>query len=90
MEALPEQQRPFRVCEACGRLTPTNTPWCVECGAASPRVLAEEIERRDEQRFATVFFSRSTAATWAFIGANLAVFALMLVYARGDFMASAA
>jgi membrane associated rhomboid family serine protease len=87
MESLPDQQRPFRMCDACGRLTPTNAPWCVECGAASVQALAEEKSRRDEQRFAEAFFARGTFMTWALLGANLAVFALMMSYTDGDIRA---
>jgi membrane associated rhomboid family serine protease len=88
MEPSPDQERPFRVCEACGRLTPSSAPWCVECGAASVEALAEEQARREERRFAEAFFARGTPMTWALLGANVGVFALMMSYTGGDYMAS--
>lgn len=78
------QQRPFRVCPACGQLTPGNRPLCVVCGEPSVEAMAEAVERADEERFASTFFARGAPATWAFIGANVAVYALM-VFLSGAF-----
>lgn len=80
MEA-PTNQRPYRVCDSCGRLTPTTTPWCVECGVASKEALEIELERQDEQRFAAAFFSRNVWMTWAFLAANVGVFVFMVLWA---------
>jgi membrane associated rhomboid family serine protease len=44
--------------------------------------MAEAVEHENEQRFARVFFTRGTPATWALIGANVAIFALMAYVAR--------
>ena len=77
----PTNQRPYRVCEACGRLTPTSSPWCAECGVASEAALELEQERQDEHQFAEAFFSRNVWITWAFVGANLFVFAMMVLWA---------
>jgi membrane associated rhomboid family serine protease len=74
--------RPFRVCPACGGRTPSHLPVCIECGAASVQAMAEARERDDEQRFARTFFTRGTPATWALIGANAAVFVLMSLVAK--------
>jgi membrane associated rhomboid family serine protease len=60
----------------------------VECGAASVEALAEEQARREERRFAEAFFARGTPMTWALLGANVGVFALMMSYTGGDYMAS--
>src|SRR5262244_514593 len=76
------QERPFRVCPSCGKLTPSHLPRCIECGQQSVQAIAEARERDDEQRFARTFFTRGTPATWALIGANVAVFVLMSVVAR--------
>jgi rhomboid protease GluP len=73
----PNQERPFRVCPACGSLTPRPSPRCVVCGEPSVQAMAEEIERVQERRFAQVVFARATPVTWILIGANVAVFALM-------------
>src|SRR5688572_5531635 len=73
------QQRPFRVCPACGQLTPANRPLCVMCGEPSVEAMAEAVERADERRFADAFFARGAPATWAFIGANVAIYALMVL-----------
>ena len=73
----PDQPRPFRVCPECGRLTPSSSPHCVMCGAVSAQAMAEQVERENERRFAEAFFRRGTSATWALIGANVAVFLLM-------------
>jgi membrane associated rhomboid family serine protease len=76
------KERPFRVCESCGRLTPKHLPRCVECGEASVQAMAEEAERASEERFARAFFTRGAPATWALIGANVAVFVLMFAVAK--------
>ena len=81
------QQRPFRVCPACGQLTPANRPLCVMCGEPSVEAMAEAEERADEERFASAFFARGASATWAFIGANVAVYALMVAVARDSGLA---
>ena len=47
-----QEQRPFRVCEACGRLTPSGAAWCSYCGDASQPLLEAEVERQNERRFA--------------------------------------
>jgi membrane associated rhomboid family serine protease len=77
MEQSPTVQRPFRVCPACGQPTPANRPFCVVCGEPAVRAMAEEAEREHEERFANTYFARGTAATWALIGANVAVYMLM-------------
>lgn len=82
MQQESEVRRPFRMCPACGRLTPSNNPSCVECGEGSVRALAEQIEHENEQRFARRFFGHGTPATWALIGANVAVFVLMAIVAK--------
>jgi membrane associated rhomboid family serine protease len=73
----PNQERPFRVCPACGSLTPRPSPRCVVCGEPSVQAMAEEVERVQERRFAQVVFARATPVTWILIGANVAIFALM-------------
>jgi rhomboid protease GluP len=82
METPTKQERPFRMCSACGRLTPTHLPRCVECGEPSVQAMAEAVEREHEQRFARAFFTRGTPATWALIGANVAIFVLMALVAH--------
>src|SRR5215203_4013989 len=83
MESSPSsKERPFRMCPACGRLTPSHLPRCVECGEPSVQAMAEAVELEDEQRFARTFFMRGTPATWALIGANVAVFILMTFVAK--------
>lgn len=83
MEPTPQpKERQFRVCDACGRLTPSNLPRCVECGEASAQAVAEAAERASEERFARSFFTRGAPATWALIGANVAIFVLLASIAR--------
>jgi membrane associated rhomboid family serine protease len=83
MEQPPSShERPFRVCPSCGKRTPSHLPVCIECGQPSVQAMAEARERDDEQRFARAFFTRGTPATWALIGANVAVFVLMAVVAK--------
>ena len=72
-------RRPFVVCPSCGRLTPGDVAHCVECGEPMAAIVAAVAEQRDEQRFAETVFGRTTPATWVIIGANLLVFALMVV-----------
>jgi membrane associated rhomboid family serine protease len=75
MESLPERQ-PYRVCRACGALTPRATRWCVECGMAE-MPLEEQLERQEERRFAEVFFGRATRATTSLLVMNIALFAAL-------------
>ncbi len=83
MESSPSnRERPFRVCPACGRLTPAHMPRCVECGEPSVQAMAEEVELESEQRFARVYFMRGTPATFALIGANVAIFVLMALISK--------
>lgn len=77
-----ESEKRFRVCESCGRLTPAHLPRCVECGQASVKALAEAAEREKEERFARTFFTRGAPATFALIGANVAVFVLLASVAK--------
>jgi len=44
--------------------------------------MAEAAERESEERFARSFFTRGAPATWALIGANLALFVLLAWIAR--------
>ncbi|HEY6401379.1 MAG TPA: rhomboid family intramembrane serine protease [Blastocatellia bacterium] len=72
-------ERPFRLCDRCGRPTPVNLAQCVNCGAISIQSVVAEEQDRVERRYARALFSRATPVTYALLGANLAVFLLMVI-----------
>jgi rhomboid protease GluP len=75
--------RPFRLCERCGRPTPSNLPQCVNCGAISIQSAIAEERERVERRYAIALFSRATPVTYALLGANVGVFMLMALVSGG-------
>jgi rhomboid protease GluP len=72
-------ERPFRLCDRCGRPTPVNLAQCVNCGAISVQSVVAEEQDRVERRYALALFSRATPVTYALLGANVAVFLLMAI-----------
>lgn len=78
-----DRPRSFTLCPSCGRLTPSGVVECVECGQPIAALVAAAAEQRSEELFAVSVFTRAVPATWAIIGANVAVFALM-AYAAGS------
>ena len=59
--------RPFRVCQSCGQLTPSNEGQCAYCGVLS----AQAVEEHAEQRFLRAVFSRATPVTFGLLGINI-------------------
>ncbi len=59
--------RPFRVCQFCGQLTPSNEGQCVCCGELSPQA----VEEQKEQRFLHAVFSRATPVTYGLLAINI-------------------
>jgi rhomboid protease GluP len=76
-------ERPFRLCDRCGRPTPVKLAQCVNCGAISIQSVVAEEQGRVERRYARALFSRATPVTFALLGANVAVFLLMVVVSGG-------
>ncbi|MEP7343069.1 MAG: rhomboid family intramembrane serine protease [Acidobacteriota bacterium] len=58
---------PFRVCPACGQLTPRNEAQCADCGALSP----QGVEEQEERRFFQSLFSRATPVTYGLVAINV-------------------
>ncbi len=69
--------RPFRICDNCGRLTPSNLPQCVNCGALSARAVVAEQQARQERRFLQALFQRATPVTNVLIVLNVILFVVM-------------
>lgn len=59
--------RPFRVCQSCGQLTPSNEAQCAYCGVLSPQA----VEEQAEQRFFQAVFSRATPVTYGLLAINI-------------------
>jgi rhomboid protease GluP len=76
-------ERPFRLCDQCGRPTPVNLAQCVNCGAISIQSVVAEEQDRVARRYARALFSRATPVTYALLGANVAVFLLMAIVSGG-------
>lgn len=80
-------QRPFRVCDRCGQLTPRQQPQCVNCGAISiqpsePEPGIDEQERA-HHRFAVAFFSRAAPLSYVLIAVNILIFLAMFLMPNG-------
>jgi membrane associated rhomboid family serine protease len=56
----------------------------VNCGAISAQAVVEDEQTRAERRFQDALFSRATPATFALLGVNVAMFALMSIISRGS------
>ncbi|MEP7271021.1 MAG: rhomboid family intramembrane serine protease [Acidobacteriota bacterium] len=78
------QSRVFRLCQRCGRPTPTQSAECVSCGARSLPDYVSHDQARAEQIFARAYFARGTPVTFAILGFNLLVYLLMTIVAGGD------
>jgi len=72
--------RPFRVCESCGQLTPSNSPQCAYCGALSPQAVAAAKQEHEERQFFGALFSRATPVSYALIGINVIYFLIVASY----------
>src|ERR1044071_7749807 len=59
--------KPFRVCPACGQLTPSNEAQCIYCGALSPQAVQEQ----EERRFFQALFTRATPITYGLVAINV-------------------
>jgi len=59
--------KPFRVCPACGQLTPSNEAQCAYCGALSPQAVQEQ----EERRFFQALFTRATPVTYGLVAVNV-------------------
>ncbi|MBX7220244.1 MAG: rhomboid family intramembrane serine protease [Blastocatellia bacterium] len=70
-----DRPAPPRVCHACGMLTPSDIPRCLECGAWTP----EAIEEIKAARFVDVLRERKAFYSYVFFWVNIGVFILMAV-----------
>lgn len=68
--------RPFRVCQACGQLTPSNEAQCAYCGAISPQAVQEQ----EEHRFFHSVFSRATPITYGLLVINVLYYFVVAAY----------
>lgn len=78
--------RPFRVCESCGQLTPSNQPQCAYCNAVSLQAVAAAQQAGEERRFLNDLFTRTAPVTPIIIGINIAVYLLITFAAGGEFL----
>lgn len=76
----------FRICESCGRLTPSNSPQCAECGAFSAQAVAAAHQAGEERRFLNDLFTRPAPVTPIIIGVNIAIYLLITIAAGGNFL----
>lgn len=95
-------ERPFRVCRQCRALTPTRDPVCVQCGDLSPGETAPTPEAFHveepppgstpgpqqwwEERFLLTLHQRPVRLVPLILGINIAVYLLMVLVARGNFV----
>lgn len=79
-EQTPSAPRPFRVCESCGQLTPTNSPQCAYCGAVSAQAVAAAKQEHEERQFFGALFSRATPVSYALIAVNIIYFLIVSSY----------
>lgn len=70
------------MCEHCGRLTPRQQPTCVNCGQVSLQAAAAQ-QAFAEQSFVQSLWARATPVTYALLGVNIGVFALMMLAPAG-------
>lgn len=72
--------RPFRVCESCGQLTPSNSPQCAYCGAMSLQAVAAARQEQETQQFFHVLFSRASPVSYALIAINIIYYLVVSLY----------
>lgn len=83
-EPSPSQPRPFRVCQSCGQIIPSQSVQCEYCDATSDEAIAA-VEQAGERHFLNDLFTRSAPFTPIIIGVNVAIYLLMTFAAGGDF-----
>lgn len=83
-EAQMSERRPFRVCQSCGQIIPSQSPQCQYCNAISSETVAAA-EQEGERQILNDLFVRASPITPIIIGVNVAIYLLITLAAGGDF-----
>lgn len=81
-ESQLSEPRPFRMCQNCGQIIPTQSTQCQYCDAISEEAIAIA-EQEGERKILNDLFTRAAPITPIIIGVNVAIY-LLITLAAGD------